>query len=85
VEDEAMLMDEANEKAHEPAEGHGMLKIALILFGVAALLPLFGIGVYRNASGDRCFDLWYLIALMLVALFIMHEFIAPLPPKETAE
>jgi hypothetical protein len=77
-------IETAPAEAHDKAHGHWHIKIALALFGLGALLPLFGIGVYKNSSGDRCFDLGYLIPMMLVALFIMHEFIAPLPPKEAS-
>ena len=78
-------LETAHAEAHDRAHGHWHIKFALALFGLGVLLPAFGIGVYRNSSGDRCFELWYLIALMLVGLFIMHEFIAPLPPKEASE
>jgi hypothetical protein len=65
--------------------GHWLLKASL--FGLLGwgFLPVFGIGIYKNTSGDRSFDLWYLLVFMIIALILMHELIAPLPPKEQTE
>ena len=68
----------------EKHKGHWLLKASLIALLAWPLLAFFGIGVYRNASGDRSFDLWYLLAYMIIALIVMHEFIAPLPPREAS-
>jgi len=54
--------------------------LVLALLGYS-FLPAFGVGTYRSASGDKFFDLWYMIGFMLIAFFLMHEFITPLPPR----
>jgi predicted branched-subunit amino acid permease len=77
--------DENVTTAHaEKHKGHWLLKASLAALLLWPLLAAFGVGVYRNTSGDRSFDLWYLIVYMLIALVVMHEFIAPMPPKERA-
>ena len=47
------------------------------------MLPVFGVGFYRNGSGQLFFQLWYLVGFMVIAFFLMHELITPLPPKDT--
>jgi hypothetical protein len=62
---------------------------AVLLFLVAlcaySVLPVFGIGFYRNGSNQLFFQLWYLIGFMVIAFFLMHELITPLPPKDAGE
>jgi hypothetical protein len=69
-------------QAHEG--GHGAFLVKLFLFANLAwlVLPVFGIGIYKNGSGDISFDLWYLIAFLVLAFLLMHEIITPMPPKE---
>ena len=62
-------------------KGHKAVLVLLGLFCAWALIPVFGVGMYRNGSGQIFFDLWYLIGFMIVAFFLMHELITPLPPK----
>jgi len=82
-----MLIDEhatehAGDAHSEKAHGHFLLKASCTLFVLWLLLPVFGIGTYKNSSGQLSFDMWYPLSLMTIALVIMHEFIAPVPPKE---
>ncbi len=63
-------------------KGHKAVLVLLALFCAYALIPVFGVGMYRNGSGQVFFDLWYLIGFMIVAFFLMHELITPLPPKD---
>ncbi|HTS03915.1 MAG TPA: hypothetical protein VMN04_15435 [Thermoanaerobaculia bacterium] len=63
-------------------KGHKAVLVLLGLFLAWALIPVFGVGMYRNGSGQIFFDLWYLIGFMVVAFFLMHELITPLPPKD---
>ena len=69
--------DETNHKGHKA--------VLIFLFALLAYsaLPVFGVGFYRNGSGQVFFTLWYLIGFMLIAFFLMHELITPLPPKDT--
>jgi hypothetical protein len=64
-------------------EGHKAVLIFLVALCAYSVLPFFGIGFYRNGSGQWFFQLWYLIGFMIIAFFLMHELITPLPPKET--
>jgi hypothetical protein len=75
--------EHAGDRHPDKPHGHFLLKASLVAFVLWLFLPVFGIGVYRNTSGDRSFDMWYPLTLMTIALIIMHEFIAPLPPKES--
>ena len=68
--------------ASRPARRHVLPKILALVFCVYAVLPAFGIGSYRNGSGQRLFDLWYLLGFLIVGFFLIHEIITPLPPKE---
>jgi hypothetical protein len=78
-----MQVDTENlQRAPHHVHGHGLLKGALIAAALWLLLPVFGLGLYKNSSGDISFDLWYLLVFMVIGLVLMHEFIAPLPPKE---
>ena len=78
-----MLIDAAeNVSVSHEKHGHGLLKWATILMMAWAVLPFFGIGLHKTTSGDRSFDLWFLLSFMVIALVVMHEFIAPLPPKD---
>jgi hypothetical protein len=63
-------------------KGHKAVLVLLAAFLGFALVPVFGIGLYRNGSGQVFFDLWYLIGFMITGFFLMHELITPLPPKE---
>lgn len=65
--------------------GHKAVLVLLAVNGAYALLPLFGVGFYRNGSGQKFFELWYLLGFMIVAFFLMHELITPLPPKAKDE
>jgi hypothetical protein len=69
--------DEASHK------GHKAVLIFLFALLAYALLPVFGVGFYRNGSGQLFFTLWYLVGFMIIAFFLMHELITPLPPKDT--
>ncbi len=76
-------MSERN--ASEEAEGqHKAGHARLFLYALIAytLLPVFGIGTQRNASGDKLFQLWYLIGYLVVSFFLIHELVMPMPPKE---
>lgn len=68
------------------AESHGnkLLKLGLLVLLVYTLLPVFGVGRTRNATGDVLFELWYLIGFLVISFFVMHELITPLPPKDEA-
>jgi hypothetical protein len=59
--------------------------IFLLALCAYATLPVFGVGFYRNGSGQLFFQLWYLIGFMVIAFFLMHELITPLPPRDTNE
>jgi hypothetical protein len=61
--------------------GHKAVLVLLVAFCAYSLVPVFGVGFYRNGSGQKFFDLWYLLGFMIVAFFLMHELITPLPPK----
>jgi hypothetical protein len=69
--------DDSNHK------GHKAVLIFLFALLAYAALPVFGVGFYRNGSGQVFFTLWYLIGFMILAFFLMHELITPLPPKDT--
>jgi hypothetical protein len=73
-----------SEMEHGTGEAHGHKSVRYLLFLLIAyaLLPAFGIGLYRNNSGDRFFSFWYLLVFLVIGFFLIHEFITPLPPKE---
>ena len=73
----------ADETTHEGHKGHKAVLIFLVALLAYSLLPVFGVGFYRNGSGQLFFQLWYLIGFMVIAFFLMHELITPLPPKDT--
>ena len=78
-----LLFDEIHPEHLSEGKGHHTLqRIFLVGTLLWPLLPVFGIGVYKNSSGDRSFELWYLITFMLIAFMLMHELITPLPPKD---
>jgi hypothetical protein len=66
-------------------KGHKAVLVLLALLCAYALVPVLGTGLYRNGSGQVFFDLWYLVGFMVIAFFLMHELITPLPPKEKDE
>ncbi|MGZ6971126.1 MAG: hypothetical protein ACXVID_05650 [Thermoanaerobaculia bacterium] len=66
-------------------KGHPAVLIFLLALCAYGTLPVFGVGFYRNGSGQLFFQLWYLIGFMVIAFFLMHELITPLPPKDTNE
>jgi len=66
-------------------KGHTAVLIFLLALCAYGTLPVFGVGFYRNGSGQLFFQLWYLIGFMVIAFFLMHELITPLPPKDTNE
>ncbi|MEO8055310.1 MAG: hypothetical protein ABI768_09155 [Acidobacteriota bacterium] len=66
-------------------KGHIAVLVLLALFCAWALVPVSGAGLYRNGSGQVFFDLWYLLGFMILAFFLMHELITPLPPKAKDE
>jgi hypothetical protein len=66
-------------------KGHKAVLVFLVALCAWATLPVFGVGSYRNGSGQLFFDLWYLVVFMVIAFFLMHELITPLPPKDTGE
>ena len=70
----------ADETSHK---GHKAVLIFLVALLAYSLLPVFGVGFYRNGSGQLFFQLWYLVGFMVIAFFLMHELITPLPPKDT--
>ncbi len=70
----------ADETSHK---GHKAVLIFLFALVAYSILPVFGVGFYRNGSGQLFFQLWYLIGFMVIAFFLMHELITPLPPKDT--
>jgi hypothetical protein len=69
----------SDENSHK---GHKAVLIFLIALCAYAVLPVFGVGFYRNGSGQLFFQLWYLVGFMLIAFLLMHELITPLPPKD---
>ena len=66
-------------------KGHKAVLIFLVALCAYATLPVFGVGFYRNGSGQLFFQLWYLVGFMIIGFFLMHELITPLPPKDTSE
>jgi hypothetical protein len=66
-------------------KGHKAVLIFLFALCAYALLPVFGVGFYRNGSNQLFFQLWYLVGFMIIAFFLMHELITPLPPRDTNE
>jgi hypothetical protein len=72
----------AAQHAAGEAHGHKSVRYLLLLLIAYALLPAFGIGLYRNSSGDRFFSFWYLLVFLVISFFLIHEFITPMPPKE---
>jgi hypothetical protein len=64
-------------------KGHKAVLIFLVALCAYSTLPVFGVGFYRNGSGQLFFQLWYLIGFMVIAFFLMHELITPLPPRDT--
>ncbi len=66
--------------AHEK-KGHKAVLVLLAAFCLYALVPVFGIGRYRNGSGQVFFENWYMLGFLVVSFFLMHELITPLPPK----
>ena len=66
---------------HDAKKGHKAVLVLLALFCAYALIPVFGVGMYRNGSGQVFFELWFLIGFMILGFFLMHELITPLPPK----
>ena len=66
-------------------KGHKAVLVLLVGLVLYALVPFFGIGRYRNASGQVFFDNWYLLGFLVVSFFLMHELITPLPPKDTSK
>ena len=65
--------------------GHKAVLVLLALTCAWALVPVTGVGLYRNGSGQVFFDLWYLLGFLICGFFLMHELITPLPPKEKDE
>ena len=63
-------------------KGHKAVLVLLALFCAYALVPVAGVGMYRNGSGQIFFETWYLLGFLIVSFFLMHELITPLPPKE---
>ena len=66
-------------------KGHKAVLVLLALTCAWALVPVSGVGLYRNGSGQVFFDLWYLLGFLIFGFFLMHELITPLPPKEQDE
>jgi hypothetical protein len=66
-------------------KGHKAVLVFLIALCAYSVLPVFGVGFYRNGSGQLFFQLWYLAGFMVIAFFLMHELITPLPPNGTRE
>ena len=66
-------------------KGHKAVLGLLVAFLLYAAIPVFGIGRYRNSSGQVFFENWYLLGFLVVAFFLMHELITPLPPKDTSK
>ena len=60
---------------------HSLLRLLLVVLAAWAALPFFGVGVWSNAIGQRFFSTPYALGFLVVAFFVMHEFITPLPPK----
>ncbi len=66
-------------------KGHRAVLVLLAAFCLYALVPVFGVGRYRNGSGQVFFENWYLLGFLVVSFFLMHELITPLPPKSTGD
>lgn len=64
-------------------KGHHAVLLLLAVFVAYALIPVTGIGRYRNGSGQVFFEEWYLLGFLVVSFFLMHELITPLPPKDS--
>ncbi len=62
--------------------GHKTVRYLLFLLIAYSVLPFLGVGLYKNASGDRFFSFWYLLVYLVISFFLIHEFITPMPPKE---
>jgi hypothetical protein len=69
----------SDETSHK---GHKAVLVFLAALCLYSVLPVFGVGFYRNGSGQLFFQLWYLVGFMLIGFLLMHELITPLPPKE---
>lgn len=81
----SLNLDQETEHAPVPGKSHESHTAVLIFLAALAgwsVLPVFGIGLWKNASGDLSFDLWYLIVFMIIAFLLMHEFITPLPARD---
>lgn len=70
----------SDETSHK---GHKAVLVFLAALCLYSVLPVFGVGFYRNSSGQLFFQLWYLVGFMLIGFLLMHELITPLPPKES--
>jgi hypothetical protein len=77
-------MSGAEEAKPGHAESHGARVVLLLLaaLGAYSVLPFLGVGTYQSANGQRFFSLWYMVGFLLIAFFLMHEFITPLPPAD---
>ena len=69
----------SDETSHK---GHKAVLVFLAALCLYSVLPVFGVGFYRNGSGQLFFQLWYLVGFMLIGFVLMHELITPLPPKD---
>jgi hypothetical protein len=69
----------SDETSHK---GHKAVLVFLAALCLYSVLPVFGVGFYRNGSGQLFFQLWYLVGFMLIGFLLMHELITPLPPKD---
>jgi hypothetical protein len=72
----------SDETSHK---GHKAVLVFLAALCLYSVLPVFGVGFYRNGSGQLFFQLWYLVGFMLIGFLLMHELITPLPPKESGK
>ena len=72
----------SDETSHK---GHKAVLVFLAALCLYSVLPVFGVGFYRNSSGQLFFQLWYLVGFMLIGFLLMHELITPLPPKESGK
>ena len=63
----------------EEHAGHKGLRWLVLALLAYMVLPLVGVGLYQNGSGQSFFALWYVIGFMVLGFFLMHELITPFP------
>ena len=70
----------ASDHRHGP-RSHRAVIVLLAALAAWGLLPFLGLGTYGTPNGQTFFTMWYLIGFMVIAFFLMHEFITPAPER----